>query len=247
MIEGIVQKYQNKISLQVIQHNDLNVYFSYNSKSIVPAASVIKILIMANALDRDKICLNQIIGISDDNVVDYSLSTELLTREYSFYDLLYLMMTVSDNSAANQLIDYLGMDKINQYAKSMGMNDTNLQRKFMDMKSKSMGIDNVTTLDDMMILIEKIRKKELLNSQLMIKMLQNNRDRSKLARFNSEDDFLAHKTGLNEKTFLDIGFDEKITIGIFINGCDHESQASDDIGKIYKWYKEWFNDGVVGK
>ncbi len=47
----------------------------------------------------------------------------------SLYDLLYLMMSISDNTATNLLIDFAGIDNVNQRMRDWGMTGTVLNRK----------------------------------------------------------------------------------------------------------------------
>ncbi len=46
------------------------------------------------------------------------------------------MVTHSDNTAANMLIDLLGFDYLNRTFREMGLQQTNLSRKMMDFRSR---------------------------------------------------------------------------------------------------------------
>ncbi len=237
--ENILNKrYENDLSLIVKFHNQEHGDQMINAHRIVPSASTIKVIIMGLAFERLHDQLDRQVKISEENRVPYSLSIELRERTYSIHDLIYLMIVVSDNAAANTLIDLLGMDSINDYAIKLGLGNTRLNRKFMDMESKSKGIDNWTSLNDLITFTEALRLNEIEYSEEMIEILKKNRARMFLARFNEEDDFLAHKTGSNQDCYLDFGFDENITIAVAVTGQHTESEAGQIIGNIYKWYKK---------
>ena len=51
-------------------------------------------------------------------------------------DLAVLMITLSDNIAANLLIDRIGMSQINSELQAMGMKHAIMQRKMMDSQAK---------------------------------------------------------------------------------------------------------------
>ncbi len=63
-------------------------------------------------------------------------------------DVGYLMICLSDNTATNILIDYIGMDKINECIKEKGFTGTVLGRKMMDAEARKAGKDNFTTPKD---------------------------------------------------------------------------------------------------
>lgn len=237
-INTMKKRYENDLSMIVKFHNHEFEQQLINDRKIVPSASTIKVVIMGTAFEKLYDQFDQQVEISQENSVPYSLSIELDNRRYSIHDLIYLMIVVSDNSAANTLIDLLGMDSINEYALKMGLESTRLNRKFMDMESKDRGIDNWTTLNDLVTFIEAIRLDKIPHSDEMTQILRNNRDRMFLGRFNSEDDFLAHKSGLNHDCYLDVGFDESMTIGVAVTGRHSEIEAGQIIGNIYKWYKK---------
>jgi len=78
-------------------------------------------------------------------------------------DAATIMISVSDNVAANLLIDLLGMEKIQQAIRSWGLTDTKLQRKMMDLESVAQGRANLLSPYDMMVALEKIADAEILD------------------------------------------------------------------------------------
>jgi len=69
--------------------------------------------------------------------------------ELSWNDIMKLMISVSDNTATNAIIDLLGMERINAFFRDIGLFSTELQRKMMDLEAVKAGRNNYTTAADM--------------------------------------------------------------------------------------------------
>ena len=65
--------------------------------------------------------------------------------ELSNEDLAVLMITLSDNSATNLLIDVVGMDGVNRTLAALGLRETRLQRKMIRPDAMARGEENVST------------------------------------------------------------------------------------------------------
>jgi beta-lactamase class A len=78
-------------------------------------------------------------------------------------DLATMVMAVSDNSATNVLLDRVGMDKVNKLMDRLGLKQTRLRRKMMDLKAAQEGRENVSTPREMMLLLEAIYRGKVLN------------------------------------------------------------------------------------
>lgn len=81
-------------------------------------------------------------------------------------DLATFMVAVSDNSATNVLIDRLGMQNVNGLLDSLGLRQTKLQRKMMDVKAAQEGRENVSTPREMMTLFRAIYEQKVVNKTL---------------------------------------------------------------------------------
>jgi beta-lactamase class A len=60
-------------------------------------------------------------------------------------DLAILMITLSDNTATNMLIDLLGMDAVNRTLAGLGLTQTRLQRKMIRPEAMRRGEENIST------------------------------------------------------------------------------------------------------
>ena len=129
-------------------------FVAYAARERFPTASTMKLLVMATAfraeelypgaLDRRIVFReSELIGGSDymDQVAD---GARLSVRE-----LIHPMITVSDNTAANLLIEHFGFYAINAMARRAGMLRTRLARRFLDYTAIVHHNDNVSTPADM--------------------------------------------------------------------------------------------------
>ncbi len=78
-------------------------------------------------------------------------------------DLATMVVAVSDNSATNVLIDRVGMENVNRLLDRLGLKQTRLRRKMMDLKAAQEGRENVSTPREMMLLLEAIYHGKVLN------------------------------------------------------------------------------------
>src|SRR5690606_20744534 len=95
-------------------------------------------------------------------------------------------------------IDLVGMDRVNGFARELGLEQTRLQRKMMDSEAVKAGRDNFTSPRDtgklLRLLVEgKVVNKEA--SENMLDIMKRQQLRNKLPALLPEDVVIAHKTG----------------------------------------------------
>jgi beta-lactamase class A len=83
------------------------------------------------------------------------------TSELSLGDLAMFMITVSDNTATNLLIDRVGMEKVNATTRALGAPDVKLQRKMIRPRDSFAGNENIATPSGAATIMAKIAKCEL--------------------------------------------------------------------------------------
>jgi len=125
------------------------------------AASVIKLLIAVGAMAKasaSSFSLDHPIAIPGRDVVGASESFGS-ARAGSFAALGALcsaMISQSDNTAANALLDWVGQRRLDDLAIDLGLTQTRLHRHFMDFAARAAGRDNVTCARDMAALAKGI-------------------------------------------------------------------------------------------
>jgi beta-lactamase class A len=152
--------------------------FLLRADSVFPQASSIKIAVLAELYHQAQPSAQGTSGkakLTDlytmraaDLVADSDIMggltpgiTQLANR-----DLATMMVAVSDNAATNVLIDRLGMENVNALLDSLGLYNTRLRRKMMDIKAAAEGRENISTPQEMLTLLEKIYQGKVLNEEM---------------------------------------------------------------------------------
>ncbi len=115
--------------------------FGYNENVQMVAAGCMKLPISSfcnKAVENGKVDFMDKIKINEeDKVYGTGIIHEFDDREYTIFELLVAMLIQSDNTAANKIIDIVGIDKINEDIKAMGLKNTKLNRKTTDERSNN--------------------------------------------------------------------------------------------------------------
>jgi beta-lactamase class A len=181
--------------------------YSFNEKNVMPSASLIKLPIavaLMKEVEIGNILLKQNVEILKDEMVDGSgIIHEFNQRMYSLNELLIVMLIQSDNTAANKLIDLLGMNKINEYARAMGLKNTILKRKMMDFNARERGLENITTAYDISSIFKVLHNGTYLNcenSKFLLDILRRQQIRDKIPFYMPMREWpnIANKTGTLE-------------------------------------------------
>src|SRR5438309_7655290 len=138
----------------------------------MPTASSIKIAILAELYrqaQQGKVKLTEFYTLQQSDMVGGSGITRVLTpgmTRLTLRDVAGLMISVSDNSATNVVIDRIGMENVNALLDSLGLTHTRLRRKMMDLEVASEGRENIATPREMMMLLEDLYRAKILNKQM---------------------------------------------------------------------------------
>ena len=125
------------------------------------SASIIKLFILACALDEiaeGSLSLDETLVMTATNIVGGSgvIAGRGAGTAFSIDELLLQMISQSDNTAANMLIDRLGFEAVNAEAAKLGCPQTSLARKMMDTAAQARGVDNFTSANDAATVLQKI-------------------------------------------------------------------------------------------
>ena len=241
-IKKLIESYPYKVHVGVQDYQTKEVLFQLREQEVLSSASVIKVPILIAILahlEKTNGYLQQVISISDQNIVDFSVITEQQQKSATLQELLLWMTITSDNTATNECIDYLGMEKFNAYFNEIGMKNTRVQRKMMDFERQQLGFDNETTVQDMQHLFQLIYEEKLLSSEwnrIALDILCRQRSHESLKRYIVDDVKMAHKTGGLDTVDHDVGIvftgKRDYFIGVFITEVTDNEKAKQLIGKI---------------
>ena len=126
----------------------------------------------------------------------------------SIEKLIEVMITKSDNTAANMLIERLGFDYLNDYFRKSGLRYTNISRKMMDFQDRKRGVENYTSASDITYLLEKFYHRQFLSrtvSEKCLSMLLRQKVNDRIPKKLPDDWPVAHKTGLERNVCHDAG------------------------------------------
>lgn len=244
-IEKIISQVEGKVCISFYDL-DTSDGFSIDGNKKVLSASMIKLLILAELMKQ--ISQNNF-SLSDTIMIENSMKTggDGVLKElnaghcFTLKELATLMIIVSDNQATNILIDFLGMENINQLGKELALKETFLKRKMMDSEAIKNGHDNYTCADDISLLLKSIYQEKLINkkaSQLMLNILLKQQQGERLQRYLPGDIKIAHKCGDLDNLENDGGIiwlaNKTYILVILTNGMPN-LQCKQTIGKISKF------------
>jgi beta-lactamase class A len=147
-------------------------HFFLHENEVFAQASSIKIAVLAELYrqaQQGKLKLTDLYTVQASDLVPDSDIMGGLTpgvTRITLRDLATMMVAVSDNSATNVLIDRVGMDNVNATLDSLGLSNTRLRRKMMDLEAAKHGRENISTPREMMSLLEAIYRGKVFNPEL---------------------------------------------------------------------------------
>src|SRR5881227_3869664 len=191
----------------------------HNADRVFPTASSIKIAILlelyrqdqeAHSGAKEKSQLDDNYTFDPKDLVEDSRIMAGLTpgvTRVTNRDLAQFKVAVSDNAAANILIDRVGKDNVNAMLHGLGLSKTMLRRKMIDIAAARRGDENVATTQEMARLLEAIYKGKALSKQAtaeFIKQLSTKKG-SYIPRYLPESVQVANKPGELEAVRTDSG------------------------------------------
>jgi beta-lactamase class A len=233
-----------------------------NADELFPTASTIKIAVLAEfcrQVQQGKLKFTDLYTLDPSDLVGGSGITSALTpgvTRLTLRDVAALMVSVSDNSAANVLIDRVGMDNVDRLLDSLGLVHTRLRRKMMDIKAAAEGRENVASPREMMLLLEALYQDRVLNKQLTddyFNLLSVHKE-SYIPRELPEDLRVANKSGELEGVRNDCGvvFSARpYAICVMSTYLRHERDGGDAIARIsgetYRMFDRLGRAGSYGR
>jgi len=176
-IDEIAMRFDGVMGIAIVDLTDGRRALLRNAEHVFPTASSIKIAILLELYHQDeqartgakgKATLDDLYTFDSKDLVEDSRIMGDLTAgvtRVTNRDLAQFMVAVSDNTAANILIDRVGRDNVNATLRGLGLTKTMLRRKMMDVAAAQRGDENVATPREMAELLEAIYKGKILKTQ----------------------------------------------------------------------------------
>lgn len=221
----------------------------FNEDLPLVAASVVKVPVMVEAFRQFRAGLldpdEQVTIRPEDRMPSCGALTYLSDKvRPTLMDLTTLMIILSDNTAANLMIDRVGVDAVNRTMEERGVPGICLRRKFFQPQLAALGITNTVTARGCGVLLEKMAKGELLGGEddaRMLSILYNQRLNGKIPFF-LHGVKIAHKTGEDDGTTHDaalIQAKRPFVLCMLSNDVDvpeYERLMQDTARELYEMY-----------
>lgn len=240
----IIGESKNQMSVYFLRPDREMEPFIYNQRQLSPA-SIIKLFVMVKTMQDvhdGKLALTEKITIRKKDVVGGAgvLTWYDAGQQRTVLQLLTVMITDSDNTATNILIDRVGgMKSINQYLAQCGYQDTVLAHKMMIGNG---GKKNFSSVRDLGHLLTKLYYHQLVGpeeDEIMLDILKQQHDKECFGAALPEYT-LAHKTGEVTGVYADggifFGQDEDFILVILNNGMEGRVDTIDRMQKLAKYY-----------
>jgi beta-lactamase class A len=221
-----------------------------NADEVFPTASSIKIAVLAELYRQEeqsaggaagKARLADLYTFDPRDLVPSSDIMAGLTpgvTKVTNRDLATFMVAVSDNSATNVLISRLGMANVNLMLDALGLKQTRLRRKMIDLAAAREGRENVSTPREMARLLEAIYRGRVFNKTLtedFFRVLSTHKS-SHIPMLLPEDVRVADKPGSLEAVRADCGIvflkDRPFVISVMTTYDGDERAAEAAISRI---------------
>lgn len=196
-VRAEISPFKGKVSL-FAKNLDTGETYSFNGDERVRTASTIKVAVMIEAFARvvegrakwtDELVLTKAARYGGSGVLPELADGLRLTLR----DCVNLMMVVSDNTATNLVLDYLGTDAVNSRMNSLGFKDTRIMRRIggggeskegKEPDNKRFGL-GATTPHEMVQILEKLDAGDIVSksaSKEMIDLMKREQVRYAIAR-----------------------------------------------------------------
>jgi beta-lactamase class A len=239
---------------------DTGVTYSLAGNEPVRTASTIKFPIMIACFAEaaaGKLDLSEPLKLTAEEKVSGSGILQDLSdgREYPVRDLIMLMITLSDNTATNLIINRITGNAINAQLAKLGLEQTRSMRKILGdgnklkpfpsgisdegakPENKKWGIGRSSPYE-MVMLLEKLYRGELVSksaSAEMLEILKKQRDHSGIAR-DLKDTIVANKSGALDALRSDVGIvyskNGPIAMAITVDGMPEPDWSPDNPAEL---------------
>ena len=215
----LIKAHQGDAAIAV-KHLDTGATFFHNADTPMPTASLIKFAVMVEVYQQvheGKLKLTDPVTLKKEDKVPGS---GILTEHFSdgltlpLKDAVRLMIVFSDNTATNLVLDKIGLDATAKRMEALGFPNTKIHSKVFKRetsvfpeRSKEFGLGS-TTAKEMLGLLEKLHKGELVSadaSKEMLAHLKKCDDKDKLTKLLPPGTVVAHKTGSVSDARTDAG------------------------------------------
>ncbi len=233
---------------------DTGNYLDFNGEKAFPAASTIKFPVLValfQEVDAGRIKLNETLVMRRDLVTGGSgvIQYKKAGTKFNLLETATKMITISDNTATNMIIDRLGgKAKLNKRFRSWGLQNTVIRNLLGDFKGT-----NTTSAKDLVRLSALVVNNQALSNSSRTKVLNLMRrveNRSLLPSGLGKGAVIAHKTGtlgviLGDAGIIEMPSGKRYLAGILVRRPFGDSKAKDFVSQVSRIVYGYLNQGKV--
>lgn len=255
MLAGIVQKYVANSGYEIyigLYDFRRGKYLGYKDEELFYPASLTKAIYLAVLFKQERegrINLDEKYVLKDEDkyvsgtavggagILQYAEPGKV----YSYRELAYLMITASDNVAANIVLDRIGIEEVNGYCQEIGLKNTSIYRKYYELGGDKPF--NRTTARDLTWFLVKVAEDAIRGDKgagEIIRIMQANPDK-RIGKYISHSFKTANKTGTVEKMAGDMALIYRegkpvLAVTVIVKGKGQEAvemrEGEEIIGRI---------------
>ena len=244
----LAKAHKGKVAIAVKHLGTGESYFR-NADEPMPTASLIKLAVMVEVYQQaaegklkltDQVLLQKSDRVPGSGVLTYNFSDGV---GFPLRDAVRLMITVSDNTATNLVLEKIGIGATAKRMEAWGFPNTKIHSKsfrrdtsVFPERSKQFGLGS-TTAREMMTLCERLERGKLVSTEAskeMLDILAHCEDRDKFPRFLPEGVKVAHKTGSVSDARTDAGIlylpSGPVALCVLTTGNEDQRWTADNAG-----------------
>jgi beta-lactamase class A len=256
-IRTIVRETDAVVGVAILDLSDQRAFY-LNADAVYPTASTIKIAVLAELYRQhergsgaklgDLYTVNAKDGVGTEGILqEMSAGVSRITNR----DLALLMVSLSDNSATNVLIDRVGMENVNAWLAQTGLERTRLRRHMLDVKAAQQGRENTSTPRELVAMLRAIHEGSVFGkatTEAFFRMLSTQKS-GYIPRLLPTDLMIANKPGNLDAVRNDAGIifvpGRPFAIAVMTTFAADGLEAEESIGRIA--YAAWSYFDRVGK
>jgi beta-lactamase class A len=234
---------------------DTGNYLDISGDRVFPAASTIKLPILVayyQALEEGKVSLDETLVMRRDLITGGSgdMQYERAGTKFSTRQTLAKMITISDNTATNMIVDRLGgIAKVNQRFRSWGLKDTLMRNWLADLRGT-----NTTSSKDMVQLLALLENGKLVapsSREQILDLLRRTTIKTLLPAGLGPGADIADKTGdigflIGDAGMITMPNGKRYLAGIFVRRPYKDSRGRDFIRQVSRLVYTYLEQQTVG-
>lgn len=242
---------------------ETNAYLNINASAAFPCASTIKLPVLVaffQDVDAGKIRLDEMLTMRADLIATESgeMQYQPVGSKFSALETATKMITISDNTATNLLIDRLGgKEALTQRFQAWGLTSTAIQHRLPDVEGT-----NTSSSQDLVTLLGLVSNGKLLSMRSrdrMLDIMRNTVNNSLLPSGLGEGATIAHKTGgigsmIGDVGLIDMPNGKRYLIAAMVKRPRNDERAEELIRQVSRLTYQYFsqpasaqNSGNLGR